>query len=98
MFSECVDFVKKLNRPLLVLGGGGYTLRNVARCWTFETSILADREISNEIPENSCKFYFEFTKIKFLLSAYLDYFAPEFTLKPELAARVENMNSKEVNI
>lgn len=30
-----------------------------------------------------------------LLSAYLDYFAPEFTLKPELASRVENMNSKE---
>jgi acetoin utilization deacetylase AcuC-like enzyme len=78
-----VDFVKKLGRPLLVLGGGGYTLRNVARCWTYETAILVDKdkEISNEIPENS---------------PYFDYFAPEFTLKPKLASRVDNMNSKEV--
>ena len=28
---ECVDFVKKFNIPTLVLGGGGYTVRNVAR-------------------------------------------------------------------
>lgn len=56
-----MEFVKKLGRPLLVLGGGGYTLRNVARCWTYETAILADREISNEIPENSRRL---FTTIK----------------------------------
>jgi hypothetical protein len=39
----------------MVLGGGGYTLRNVARCWTYETAILVDRDkdITNEIPENS---------------------------------------------
>jgi hypothetical protein len=30
-FSECVRFVKSLKLPTLVLGGGGYTLRNVAR-------------------------------------------------------------------
>ena len=29
--GECVDFVKKFNIPTLVLGGGGYTVRNVAR-------------------------------------------------------------------
>jgi acetoin utilization deacetylase AcuC-like enzyme len=73
-FRECVDFVKKLNRPLLVLGGGGYTLRNVARCWTFETSILADREISNEIPENSCTqrcFKFHFISVHFSIPGLL---------------------------
>lgn len=32
-FSECVEFVKGFKIPLLVLGGGGYTVRNVARCW-----------------------------------------------------------------
>lgn len=32
-FSECVEFVKSFKIPLLVLGGGGYTVRNVARCW-----------------------------------------------------------------
>ena len=33
-----------------MLGGGGYTVRNVARCWTYETSLLLDADISNELP------------------------------------------------
>jgi len=80
--GECVKFVKNLGIPMLVLGGGGYTLRNVARCWANETAILVDRydDISNEIPDNS---------------EYLEYFAPEFTLRPELPRRIENMNNKE---
>ncbi|KOB64629.1 Histone deacetylase, partial [Operophtera brumata] len=48
--GECVKFVKNLNVPTLVVGGGGYTLRNVARCWTYETSLLVDDNISNELP------------------------------------------------
>lgn len=32
-YRECVEFVKSFRIPLLVLGGGGYTVRNVARCW-----------------------------------------------------------------
>jgi histone deacetylase 3 len=62
--GECVKYVKAFNLPLLVLGGGGYTLRNVARAWTYETSILVDEPINNEIP------YME----------YFEYFAPDFTL------------------
>ncbi len=31
--GECVKFVKSFGLPTLVLGGGGYTIRNVARCW-----------------------------------------------------------------
>ncbi len=27
----------RFNVPMLILGGGGYTLRNVARCWCYET-------------------------------------------------------------
>lgn len=34
--SECVRFVRSFNVPLLLLGGGGYTIRNVARCWCYE--------------------------------------------------------------
>ena len=48
--SECVKFVRSFNVPTLVLGGGGYTVRNVARCWTFETSLLVESDISNELP------------------------------------------------
>ena len=47
---ECVKFVQGFNVPTLVLGGGGYTVRNVARCWTHETSLLLDADISNELP------------------------------------------------
>ena len=35
---------------MLVLGGGGYTMRNVARCWTYETAKLLNVEISNDLP------------------------------------------------
>ena len=37
--GECVTFCKSLRIPLLLIGGGGYTPRNVARAWTNETSI-----------------------------------------------------------
>eukprot|EP01041_Mallomonas_annulata_P009855 gene9855-20495_t len=36
--ADCLAFVKSFNIPMLVLGGGGYTLRNVPRCWCFETA------------------------------------------------------------
>ncbi|XP_015775327.1 PREDICTED: histone deacetylase 3-like [Acropora digitifera] len=53
--GECVQFVKTFNLPMLVLGGGGYTIKNVARCWAYETSLLVDQEISSEIPYNGIK-------------------------------------------
>jgi histone deacetylase HOS2 len=48
----CVEFVKRSchNRKLLVLGGGGYTPRNVARCWTHETALCVGAELSPKIP------------------------------------------------
>lgn len=48
--GECVEFVKKFGVPLLVAGGGGYTVRNVSRCWTYETSILLDEKLDNHLP------------------------------------------------
>ena len=55
--GDCVDFVKSLNIPLLILGGGGYTLRNVPRCWAYETAVLLDVEIKDALPYND---YFEY--------------------------------------
>ena len=43
--GKCVEFIKNLNLPLLLLGGGGYTIRNVARAWTNETAIALNQEI-----------------------------------------------------
>ncbi|KHJ82393.1 hypothetical protein OESDEN_17914, partial [Oesophagostomum dentatum] len=51
--ADCVRFVKSLGIPMIVVGGGGYTLRNVARCWANETGVLVDVDLPNEIPENA---------------------------------------------
>ena len=42
---------------MLVLGGGGYTLRNVPRCWAYETSVLLDTDIKDDLPFHD---YFEY--------------------------------------
>jgi len=62
--GRCVEYVKKFNVPLLLVGGGGYTIRNVARCWTYETSIALNCEIANELPYND----------------YFEYYGPDFKL------------------
>lgn len=45
--AKCVEYMKSFNLPLLMLGGGGYTIRNVARCWTYETAVALDASIPN---------------------------------------------------
>ena len=79
--GDCVAFTKSFNRPLLVLGGGGYTARNVARLWAHETSVCLDQPLPSAMPANM---------------PYLSHF-PERTLYPELGkmARHQNLNSKE---
>lgn len=62
--GACVDYVKTFNLPTLVIGGGGYTLRNVPRCWTYETSVLLDTPLPDTIPYND----------------YFEYYAPEYRL------------------
>jgi len=62
--GKCVEFIKKFDLPLLLLGGGGYTIRNVARCWTYETSIALGVDIANELPYND----------------YFEYYGPDFKL------------------
>lgn len=56
--------MKRFNKPLLLLGGGGYTIKNVARCWTFETAVALGVDVPNELPYND----------------YFEYFAPDFKL------------------
>jgi histone deacetylase 1/2 len=55
--SRCIEFVRSFGRPVLVLGGGGYTMRNVARCWTYETAQMLGQGVADEIPHND---YFEY--------------------------------------
>lgn len=39
-YGECVKHVKSFNVPTIILGGGGYTIENVARCWAYETAVV----------------------------------------------------------
>lgn len=51
----CVDFVKRYcipHRKLMLIGGGGYTPRNVARCWTHETSLCTGVTLKNCLPSH----------------------------------------------
>ena len=49
---ECIQFIKETGLPTLVVGGGGYVIRNVSRCWTYETSLMVDETLSNDLPYN----------------------------------------------
>jgi histone deacetylase 1/2 len=44
--AQCVEFLKKFNVPLILLGGGGYTIRNVARAWAYETALTVDEYLT----------------------------------------------------
>ena len=43
--ASVAEYMKTFNVPILMIGGGGYTLRNVPRCWTYYTSIITGVEI-----------------------------------------------------
>jgi histone deacetylase 3 len=76
--GECVNFVRKFNVPLLVLGGGGYTIKNVSRCWTYETAVLVGASVPDELP----------------VTAYDPFFRDsQWKLHPPLTGKVENQNS-----
>ncbi|KFY18321.1 hypothetical protein V493_08720 [Pseudogymnoascus sp. VKM F-4281 (FW-2241)] len=51
--ANCIEFVKRLSVPTLVLGGGGYTIRNVARAWAYETGVLVGVDLQpSDLPVN----------------------------------------------
>ncbi|KAJ3360477.1 histone deacetylase [Allomyces javanicus] len=62
--GQCVAFVKKLGLPVMLLGGGGYTIRNVCRTWTHETAVALGVQLDKNLPY--CDYY--------------EYFGPEYTL------------------
>lgn len=64
-FGFCLKQVLNWKKPTLILGGGGYRAANVARCWTYLTSIALGRTLSNNIPDNK----------------YFSEFGPDFTLE-----------------
>ncbi|KND01146.1 uncharacterized protein SPPG_04238 [Spizellomyces punctatus DAOM BR117] len=79
--GQCVRFMKSFNVPMLCLGGGGYTVRNVARAWTYETSVLTDTDLTNDLPNNP----------------YMSYYGPDYKLHaPIVDSSAENANSRPI--
>lgn len=62
--ANCVNFVRSLGVPMMVLGGGGYTIRNVARTWAFEAGVCNGEILPKELPYNG----------------YYEYYAPTYEL------------------
>ncbi|XWS60049.1 hypothetical protein CRYUN_Cryun07bG0000600 [Craigia yunnanensis] len=66
-YADCLRFLGSFNVPLMVLCGGGYTIRNVARCWCYETAVAVGVDPDNRLPDNE----------------YYEYFGPDYTLHVE---------------
>mmetsp|Transcript_20827 Transcript_20827/g.28719 ORF Transcript_20827/g.28719 Transcript_20827/m.28719 type:complete len:108 (+) Transcript_20827:812-1135(+) len=63
--GACVQLIKTWGLPLMILGGGGYTINNVSRCWAYETGILCNyTNIDDNLPVND----------------YYEYYGPDFKL------------------
>lgn len=56
--GECLKMVKEWGLPMMVLGGGGYTIQNVSRCWTYETGICLGVDLENKLPAHDTIEYY----------------------------------------
>jgi histone deacetylase 1/2 len=58
----------------MMLGGGGYTIENVACCWANETAVSLKIDLDNNIPTND-KFYDSYSinkgKLRILVIIFL---------------------------
>ncbi|KAF0894650.1 hypothetical protein E2562_001943 [Oryza meyeriana var. granulata] len=59
--AECVSYLRSFNLPLLLLGGGGYTINHVASTWCYETAVAIgkERELPDEIPRHGYELFYE---------------------------------------
>ena len=65
--AYCVQYFRKANLPLILLGGGGYTVKNVARAWTYETACALGIEDNLDV--------------NLPWTEYFDWFGPRYRLE-----------------
>ncbi len=78
--ARCVQYVRSKNIPLMLVGGGGYTVKNVARAWTYETACALgiEDDIDLNLPWNE----------------YFEWFGPRYRLEV-LESNVEDYNLRD---
>ena len=69
---NCIKQIISLDKPMLLLGGGGYNIADTARLWTSITGVCLDEILDNDIPEHN----------------YFSYYGPDFTLETWAGNRV----------
>jgi len=77
--AQCLEFVKHFGIPMLILGGGGYTIHNVSRCWAYETATVCGAEIPEIVPEDN---------------QFLHLFGPDYSSTPRFFEKHSNQNKK----
>jgi histone deacetylase 1/2 len=78
--AHSVRFVRDMNIPFILLGGGGYTVKNASRTWAYETACALgiENDIDLNLPWNE----------------FFDWFGPRYRL--EVAENnMEDMNLKD---
>lgn len=78
--GECVKFVKSFGIPMICVGGGGYTPRNVSRLWCYETSVMTNQQLQTDLPKTL---------------PLRSFFGPDYSLHPELGGKIKNKNTQE---
>ncbi len=65
--AHCVRFVRDMNIPFILLGGGGYTVKNTSRTWVYETACALgiENDIDLNLPWNE----------------FFDWFGPRYRLE-----------------
>ncbi|CAN6896759.1 unnamed protein product [Brassica oleracea] len=48
--GACLGYLRSFNVPLMLLGGQGHTLGNVARCWCYETGVAVGKDLNDDCP------------------------------------------------
>ncbi|KAK0477696.1 hypothetical protein IW261DRAFT_1594485 [Armillaria novae-zelandiae] len=78
--AHSVQYLRKKNVPLILLGGGGYTVKNVARTWMYKTACALGIEdtIDPNLP----------------WSEYFEWFGPRYHWEV-VASNMEDMNVKD---
>lgn len=82
-----------------MVGGGGYTIRNVARCWTYETSVALGVEIANGYSQKITVSIYRFLLLilfaELPYNDYFEYYSPDFKLHIT-PSNMTNQNSPEL--
>jgi histone deacetylase 1/2 len=79
--ANCVQFIRKQNIPTILLGGGGYTVKNVGKAWAYETACALGIEADIDdtvMPWNE----------------YFDWFGPRYRLEVA-TSNMDDVNTKD---